>query len=82
MILVLETFRIVYLKICRKIKYPYHFCFERDELYSEHCDWTAANIKGKWLVWREYKECFEFSDGYKFGFSTMEDAMAFKLRWL
>ena len=83
MILVFETFRILYSKICRKAKYPYHFCFENNsKLYSEHCDWIADNIKEKWIVWREYKDYFELCDSYKFGFSNKEDATAFKLRWL
>lgn len=81
MILVFETFRIIYSKIYRKIKYPYHFYFEEDELYLEHCNWTFDNIKGKWIVWQEYKDYFELDDGHTFGFSNKEDAMAFKLRW-
>jgi len=81
MILVFETFRIVYSKIYRKIKYPHHFYFEKDELYSEHYDWSADNTKEKWIAWKEYKDYFELDDGYMFGFSNKEDAMAFKLRW-
>jgi len=81
MILVFETFRIVYSKIYRKIKYPHHFYFEKDKLYSEHYDWAADNTKEKWIAWKEYKDYFELDDGYMFGFSNKEDAMAFKLRW-
>lgn len=82
MILVFETLRVLYLKIYRKIKYPYHISFENSELYLEHYVWAADNINEKWIVWKEYKDYFELADGHIFGFINREDALAFKLRWI
>lgn len=81
MFLVFETVRILYLKVSRRIKYPYHFRFENEEFYSEQRDWISENIKEKYIMWKEYREYFKFDDGYTVGFSNKEDAMAFKLTW-
>ncbi len=63
MILLFNTFITAYLKVYRKILYPYNFRFENQKKYTEQHDWILENTKGKWSRLLDYDEFFDLKNG-------------------